>query len=84
MLVSSIGETLKDETAFIKTGLEEAGYTVSDCVNIIGRPDVLENAKNYDTAIVFEKKYKSSNNLLVQENSVIKEYITDCSYIVLF
>ena len=38
---------LKDRTIFIKTGLEEAGYRVSDCVNVIGRTDVLENAKNY-------------------------------------
>ena len=75
MLVSSLGEAMNEAAAFIKTGLEEAGYTVSDCVNVIGRPDVLEDAKNYDVAIVVESMDKSKNKLVELEIKAVNEHI---------
>lgn len=83
MLVSSLGEEIKEAAQFIKTGLEEEGYTVSDCVNVIGRPDVMESAAEYDAAIVVENTTKSSTKLVAEENDVIKEYMNNGLYMVL-
>ena len=76
MLVSSLGEAMNEAAAFIKTGLEEAGYTVSDCVNVIGRPDVLESAKDYDAAIVVESMNKSKNKLVELEMKAVEDHMS--------
>lgn len=83
MLVSSLGESISEAAQFIKTGLEEAGYTVSNCVNVIGRPDVMESAAEYDAAIVVENTTKSSTKLVAEENDVIKEYMNNSLYMVM-
>ena len=57
--------------------LEEAGYIVSDCMNVIGRPDLIENAAEYDVAIIVENTTKSSTKHIAEENVVIKEYMNN-------
>lgn len=83
MLVSSLGDAFSEAAQFIKTGLEESGYIVSDFVNVIGRPDVMENATEYDVAIVVENSDESNSKIVAIENDVIREYINTGLYIVM-
>ncbi len=75
MLVSSFGEAINDSAAFIKTGLEEAGYMVSGCVNVIGRPDVFNNSRNFDSALIVENTNCSKSILVDQEIKTLKDYL---------
>jgi len=83
MLVSSLGESVKESAQFIITELEEADYTVSEFMNIIGRTDNLEKTEDYDTVIIVEDKNESKTNLTAIECSTIKEYISSVSGLVL-
>lgn len=73
-LVSSLGDAL-DETLSLKKGLEEAGYLVDGCENIIGRADVLKRVSLCDTAIVIENNKNSRANLIEIEINILKEYV---------
>lgn len=83
MLVSSLGEIINEAAQFIKTGLEEAGYIVSNVSNVIGRPDVMESATEYDVAIIMENTNKSNAKLVAEENNVIREYMNNSLYMVI-
>ena len=83
MLVSTMTDKIGSSARFIKTALENAGYSVSECVDIVKDTDKLGNTDKYDLAIVIEDTDKSSAKLVREENKLIKNFIGKKSYTVL-
>ena len=83
MLVSTMTDKIGGSARFIKTALENAGYSVSECVDIVKDTDKLGNTDKYDLAIVIEDTDKSSAKLVREENKLIKNFIGKKSYTVL-
>ena len=83
MLVSTMTDKIGGSARFIKTALENAGYSVSECVDIVKDTDKLGNTDKYDLAIVIEDTDNSSAKLVLEENKLIKNFIGKKSYTVL-
>lgn len=73
-LASSLGEIL-EEAAILRSMLQDAGYAVEGCENVIGKVDAIERASKCDATVIFESKKTSKTALVEAEISVLNEHV---------